>query len=101
MKVTAVQLEKWDACREQVATFRSEWGDSVTLTRAALLRAAELGLDLDWWAKRALAGAQLAECEKKRAPIVAEYWKKLAAIVAEYEKKRAAIVAEVLALEDE
>ena len=94
MKVTAAQLEGWHACGEQVTTFRSEWGESVTLTRAVLLRAAELGLNLDWWTGHALTTEQLAEYRKKRAPIDAESWKKRAALNAEYWKKLAVIVAE-------
>jgi len=110
--VTVTWLREQDACREQVATFRKEWGGSVTLTRAVLLRAVELRFDLGWWAERALSREQLAEYDKAVAPIDAEYWKKLApidaehrkklvALDAEYHTKLAAILAEVLGLKED
>jgi len=80
MKVTAAHLEKWSACKDQLAVFREEWGESVTLSRAVLMRAVGLGLDLGWWAERALI---YAEYEKKLAPIDAEYYKAIAAVIAD------------------
>ena len=89
MKVTAAQLEGWYACGEQVTTFRSEWGESVTLTRAVLLRAAELGLDLEWWLGRT------------RPDLVTEYEKVTAPAWAEYQKVTAPALADLLELQND
>jgi hypothetical protein len=49
MKVTAAGLRKRDACEEQVRIFEKEWPKGVKVTRKALRRAVELGLDLVWF----------------------------------------------------
>lgn len=48
--LTVRDLRLLQACAAQVETFKAEWPDGVTLTEAALLRAAELRLDLGWFA---------------------------------------------------
>ncbi len=52
--ITRAWLEDGDACDDQVATFSAEWPDGVEITREALLRAAELELDLSWFADHVL-----------------------------------------------
>jgi hypothetical protein len=52
--ITRAWLEDRDACHDQVATFSAEWPDGVEITREALLRAAELDLDLSWFADHVL-----------------------------------------------
>jgi predicted DsbA family dithiol-disulfide isomerase len=52
--ITRAWLEDRGACHDQVATFAAEWPDGVEITREALLRAAELGLDLSWFADHVL-----------------------------------------------
>lgn len=52
--LTVRDLRRLQACAKQVAVFAAEWPDGVDLTEAALLRAAELRLDLGWFAKAVL-----------------------------------------------
>jgi hypothetical protein len=74
MHLTARHLQLMSACtEEQVEIFRTEWPDGVDLTEAALLRAAELHLDLDWFAGKTLTAAALAEYKRVKAAAWAEY----------------------------
>ena len=58
MKITCELLrEKGGSC-EQVERFAGEWPDGVEVTYANCLRAAELGLDLNWAVKHLLSAAQ-------------------------------------------
>lgn len=45
--------------REDLVTFEAEWPDSARLNKQELTRAVEMGLDLDWFARRVLRGAAL------------------------------------------
>ena len=110
--VTAAQLEDWAACREQVATFREEWGESVVLTRAVLLRAVALKLDLDWWAHRALGAEPLRVYEEAAADAwrvyneaMAEprrvYNEAMAEPLRVYDEARAEAVAQALGIGDD
>jgi hypothetical protein len=91
--ITAAQLEKHNACPDQVALFRETFGESTTVTVAKAKRVASL-FDWDWAARRFLGAAAFAEYDKARAPAWAEYEKVRAAALAEYEKVRAAALAE-------
>ena len=50
MYLTTDILYKKNACENQVAIFEKEWPDGVEITVEAILRAIELGLDIDWFA---------------------------------------------------
>ena len=94
MRVTVKSLRKLRACEDQVALFAAEWPDGVEVSEAVLLRAAEIGLDLDWWAQRVLSPPLLAEYERQRAPLWAEYERQCAPLGAEYERQCAPLWAE-------
>ena len=46
--ITIEWLKSRNACKDQVAIVKREWGDTIPLTRENLRRAVELQLDLDW-----------------------------------------------------
>ena len=48
--ITALWLWEHYACPDQIQVFKSEWPNGAYLTEENLLRAAQLGLDLDWFA---------------------------------------------------
>jgi len=73
--ISAKRLEMAGACEDQVALFRTEWGDkAIRLTRANWDRAKKIGLDR-LWMYRFLSNAALAEFAKVREAAWAEYHK--------------------------
>ena len=92
MKVTAKMLERKQACPGQVEVFKAEWPEGVIVTEEALLRAVELGLDLEWFALHWLSASIEAEYKRQRAAIDAEYKRQRAPIYAEYKRQIAAIL---------
>jgi len=50
MFITVNALKEMEACLYQVAAFRAEWPDGVEINEEAVLRAFEIGLDVDWFA---------------------------------------------------
>ncbi len=48
MRVTASDLTEMHACDAQVKVFRATWPKGCTLTRRAILRAFDSGLDVRW-----------------------------------------------------
>ena len=77
MRITARQLRAREACKRQVAIFKKEWPRGVRVTFDSLQRAAELELDLDWFADTFI-------------PISAQaaYWKATAAAWPDFRKAR-------------
>ena len=69
LMITAEALLQRVACETQVAVFRREWPDGCEVTEATLLRAAQLGLDLNWFARRFLPGSLWEEYERQLAPL--------------------------------
>ena len=64
--ISAKRLEMAGACKDQVALFRTEWGDkAIRLTRANWDRAKKIGLDR-LWMYRFLSNAALADYRKVR-----------------------------------
>jgi len=53
MRVTLEDLRELGACREERQIFAEEWPDGVELTRAALERAVQLDMQIDWWIEEA------------------------------------------------
>ena len=86
MKITKRQLQRLQACTEQVNLFATEWPEGCEVSEQNALRAIELGLDIDWLAKNVLTGDKLAEYEKVCAPAWAEYKKVRDQALAEYYK---------------
>ena len=98
-KVTVAWLRKHDACKEQVDTFKAEWPKGTLPTEKALLRAVELGLDIDWLAGHYLTVPALAEYERVRrvrAQAWAEYERVTAQALAEYQRVRAQALARII-----
>ena len=56
MRITHKMLVELEACDKELADFDREWPDGVSITRKNCLRAAELGLGIDWLACRVLTG---------------------------------------------
>jgi len=94
--ITAPMLEAHNACPEQVATVRKHWPDGAKLTKASLLKAARLKLDLIWFAEEFLSPTAWAEYNKVRASALAEYDKVRAPAWAEYDKVRASALATII-----
>ena len=74
MRITTKWLNDRNACKPQVEVFGHEWPKGVTVSLAALRRASELSLNLDWFARMALSPPLYADYEAKRAPLL---WKLL------------------------
>lgn len=49
MKITPEMLRRANACPEHVKIFEQEWPDGAEVTLENVQRAADLGLDLDWF----------------------------------------------------
>ena len=98
MKLPPVITHEWlvehDACEDQRDVFAAEWPDGVVLSEQSLYRAAELGLDLWWFAREYLPAPLLAEYERQRALLWAEYERQEAPLWAEYERQEAPLWAE-------
>jgi hypothetical protein len=110
--VTLDQLREWNGCEKgQVEVFEAEWGESVELSRSVLARAAELGLDVEWWLLRAypsIDGRYWAALkpidERYRAalkPIEERHWAELKPINERLEAAKANLIADILGLEKE
>ena len=50
MYLTTDMLKEKNVCEGQVTIFEKEWPDGVKITKKAIIRAVELGLDIDWFA---------------------------------------------------
>ncbi|MFH2073275.1 MAG: hypothetical protein ABIJ75_10540, partial [Actinomycetota bacterium] len=88
MNVTIKDLTDSEACRPQIDLFEKTFGGKVRVTRRALLRAARVGLDLEWFVREFLAPLW-AEYERQRASLLAEYKRQRAPLWAEYERQSA------------
>ena len=92
--ITHDWLAKHGACEIQRKVFAAEWPDGVVLSEQSLYRAAELGLDLGWFAREYLPAPLLAEYQRQRRPLRAEYERQVALLLAEYQRQRAPLWAE-------
>lgn len=59
-------LKRKHACKEQIALFRRTFGESVKITRANCLKAAEVELDFDWAAIKLLSSKALKTYSKEK-----------------------------------
>jgi uncharacterized membrane protein YqiK len=94
MIITAKMLREKGASCLQVATFEKEWPKGGKTTLKNIQRAAELSLDLDWFASHFLSASARAEFYKATAPARAEYEKATASARAEFYKATAPARAE-------
>ena len=86
MKITREWLKSRYACSKDLAVFAAEWPDGVELSLEALNRAAELDLDLDWFADNIFEGPAWTEHEKIMGPAWTEHEKIMGPAWAEYKK---------------
>jgi len=82
------------ACAGQKRLFRSEWSAGAEATLENVLRAQELGLDLQWGADHLFTPEARAEYQRQLAPLLAEYERQSAPIRAERKRQEAPIWAE-------
>ena len=68
MKITREYLVGLGASCEQLDTFSDEWPDGAEITLDNCLRAAELGLDLDWLAEKMFPARALEAYEQATVP---------------------------------
>ncbi len=54
LRIDADWLKQRNACAEDLAAFEKEWPDGVDVTAASVLRAADLDMNLGWFAKKVL-----------------------------------------------
>ena len=87
MLITIKHLK--EACKGQVDVFAKEWPEGAKPTLANCQRAAELGLDLDWFAKTFLSPPALETYNKARAPAWESYNKATAPALETYNKATA------------
>ena len=104
MRITAEWLEEQEACPDQVALFRTTFGEAAEVSPETLARAREVGLSLAWLADEVLTDAARAEYERVITPAWEEYvreWMKSArysaSAWAEYDRFRAPEAARLLA----
>jgi hypothetical protein len=89
--ITHEWLVEHGACEDQRAVFAAEWPDGVVLSEQSLYRAAELGLNLGWFAREYLPAPRWAEYQRRVAPIWAEYQRqRVSPRWAEYQRQRVA-----------
>ena len=85
-RITVAMLKRMGACSDEVDTFEREWPCGCAPTKKNILRAQELGLNVDWFMDRALTASARAEFNKAIAPARAEYKKAADLAWAEYKK---------------
>ena len=86
MILTIEQLEAWRACKDQFMLAGIHFGRRVRLTRAVLLEAAELGLDLDWLACHVLVPHALEDFNRDRAVAWGDYDRDIATAWGDYQR---------------
>jgi hypothetical protein len=92
--ITHDWLAEHGACEDQRKVFAAEWPDGVVLSEQSLYRAAELGLNLGWFADEYLPTPLWAEYERQEPPLWAEYKRQEAPLLAEYKRQEARLWAE-------
>ena len=81
--VTAEWLTVHNACKEQQALFEKTWPEGVRVTKKALVQAAKVGLNLEWFAERVLPRSLYVDYQAKRDALYAECQAKCAALLIE------------------
>ena len=93
--ITAEWLKSNNFSASQYAIFCAEWPNGCEVTHDNLLRAAAMGLDMEWFAKRVLPPKVYADYHAKRAAtLYADYQRYRSALYADYESCRAALYAD-------
>jgi len=84
MKITREYLVGLGASCEQLDTFSDEWPDGAEITLDNCLRAAELGLDLDWLAEKMFPAPALEAYLQATAPALEAFEKATAPALEAY-----------------
>ena len=85
MKITVQMLKAKAACKYQVDIFRAEWPNGCTASLQMAKRAAELELDLDFFARNFLSAPALKAYEDTTAPALKAYADTTATALKEYQ----------------
>lgn len=88
MEITVERLRALGARCEELRAFEREWPDGAAVTRENVLRAVELRLDMEWFARRLLPESQAAEYRRQVAPLRAEYKRQQEPLWAEHWRQR-------------
>ena len=89
MKITREYLVSLGASCEQLDAFSAEWPDGAEITLENCLRAAELGLDLDWLAEKMFPARAWEAYRQATAPAREAYRQATAPAWEAYERARA------------
>ena len=89
MKITREYLVGLGASCKQLDTFSGEWPDGAEVTLDNCLRAAELGLDLDWLAEKMFPARALEAYLQATAPALEAYEQAKAQALEAYRQARA------------
>jgi hypothetical protein len=92
MKITKAWLEDRGACNVQVDAFARLYPDGVELSRAALIEAANSGLEVDWLSTRLTIKSLNEEYKRRRASAWSEYVRQEALLYADYERQKAQLL---------
>lgn len=63
-RVTSKFLEELDACEEDMEVFKKLWPNGCKLSERNLLRAAEKGLDINWFSETILTYLEYGKCSE-------------------------------------
>lgn len=85
-------LVEHEACAEDLALFEEEWPEGGAVTKESLTRALELGLDLEWLARRILPELLNAEYRANTSLLLEDYRIPRTSLFFEYETERAPLV---------
>ena len=92
-KINSKWLIARHACLKEQTMFEKEWPDGGAITKESLTRAAELGLDLEWFTRRIMPSLLDDQYEANVAPHLAEHQAERDMIYAEYQEKRTLVCA--------
>ena len=98
---TAQMLREEGARCPEVAIFKEEWPDGAALTKANLLKAAELGLNLWWWAHHFLPASLWDEFERQDALLWDGFKRQVDSLQTEYECQEALLIWRLICKEKE
>ncbi len=63
-RLTASYLDRMGACMAQISRFRAEWPDGAEITLGNILRAYEIGLNVDWLVRNCLSTEAIRSLQK-------------------------------------
>ena len=91
VKVTSRWLTAQGACKKQKDVFKEEWPRGSAITKGSLTRAAELGLDLEWFANQVIPHLLDVDYQAKRNTLDVDYDAECKPLEEEFEAKLAPV----------